>query len=275
MNSPSEPVLAPDAAPQPPAKARRGPGRPTLSNEELLDKALDIFLEKGFERTSIDAITAAAGMAKRTVYLRYGDKTTLFKAALERAIEEWIVPIETLRAAETDDLEETLLRIGQILVRNLMSPAGLRLLRITNAEAGRMPEIGVYTYKHGTGRTLAYLADLFRRRLVHVEGELADADAAAVAFLNLVVAGPPTMTVWGLQLDEAAVDRHTRYAVDLFLHGLLPRAPEAAGAEVAGGEAGARPPEQKSLADENRRLKKLLVETMLELTALKERQAQA
>src|ERR1043166_857335 len=114
--------------PQPAAaKPRRGPGRPTLSNEELLDKALDIFLEKGFERTSIDAITAAAGMAKRTVYLRYGDKTALFKAALQRAIEEWIVPVEQLRACESEDLEETLLRVGQTLVANLMRPEGLRL----------------------------------------------------------------------------------------------------------------------------------------------------
>src|ERR1700756_978146 len=104
MNRPSEPVLA-SGARKPRTGSGRGPGRPTLSNEELLDKALDIFLEKGFERTSIDAITAAAGMAKRTVYLRYSDKTALFKAALERAIEEWIVPIAVLRAAETDDLE--------------------------------------------------------------------------------------------------------------------------------------------------------------------------
>src|SRR5580704_13171607 len=112
-------------------KQRQGPGRPTLSNEELLDKAVDLFLEKGFERTTIDAITASAGMAKRTVYLRYGDKTALFKAALQRAIEDWIVPVEQLRAAESDDVEDTLLRVGQILMENLMSPAGLRLLRIT------------------------------------------------------------------------------------------------------------------------------------------------
>jgi TetR/AcrR family transcriptional regulator, mexJK operon transcriptional repressor len=122
------------------AKLRQGPGRPTLSNEELLDKALDLFLEKGFERTTIDAITASAGMAKRTVYLRYSDKTALFKAALQRAIEDWIVPVERLRAAESDDIEETLLRVGQILMENLMGPAGLRLLRITNAESARMPE---------------------------------------------------------------------------------------------------------------------------------------
>src|SRR6516165_5135647 len=115
-------VQANEAMTQP---ARR-PGRPSLSNEALLDKALDLFLEMGFERTSIDAITAAAGMAKRTVYLRYEDKTTLFKAALERAINEWIVPVARLRAAEMEDLETTLLRVGQILLSNVMSPAGLR-----------------------------------------------------------------------------------------------------------------------------------------------------
>src|SRR4029453_705548 len=99
---PSAATLSADADRQ---QERRRPGRPTLSNEQLLDRALDLFLEQGFERTSIDAITAAAGMAKRTVYARYGDKLSLFRAALHRAIEEWIVPVERLRAAETEDLE--------------------------------------------------------------------------------------------------------------------------------------------------------------------------
>jgi TetR/AcrR family transcriptional repressor of mexJK operon len=116
---------------------KRRPGRPTLSNEELLDAALDLFLENGFERTGIEAIAVAAGMAKRTVYARYADKTTLFKAALTRAIEEWIVPVDALRAVEGDDVEDTLLRIGQILVRNVLRPDGQRLLRLTNAVAGR------------------------------------------------------------------------------------------------------------------------------------------
>jgi TetR/AcrR family transcriptional regulator, mexJK operon transcriptional repressor len=266
------------------AKTRdaRGPGRPTLSNEELLDKALDIFLEKGFERTTIDAITASAGMAKRTVYLRYGDKTALFKAALEQAIDAWIVPIERLRAVESDDLEETLLKVGQMLVANLMRPAGLRLLRITNAESGRMPEIGAYTYQHGTGPTLAYLVDLFRRR-VRVGAEFTDAQEAAFSFLNLVVSGPPTMKAWGVALDEAAVDRHTRYSVRLFLHGLLPR--ETAGESLQsndgavgswetqpGGTGLLQSQSVKSLETENRRLKKLLLESMLEVAALRERQ---
>lgn len=206
--------------------ARRGPGRPTAKQArqrelELLDVALDLFYERGFEGTTIDAITAACNMAKRTVYARYEDKATLFKAALQRAIEQWIVPVERLRAAEDDDLEASLLRIGKILVDNIVSPAGQRLMRITNAESSRMPEIGVYTLQYGTEQTLDFLADLFRRRVRPEEsGETYAADAGH-AFLHLVVGGPASMRAWGVTLDDAEIERQTNYCVRLFLHGLL------------------------------------------------------
>jgi TetR/AcrR family transcriptional regulator, mexJK operon transcriptional repressor len=219
---------------------RKRPGRPSLSNEALLDVALDLFLTQGFERTSIEAICASAGMAKRTVYARYGDKKTLFKAALQRAIKDWIVPVERLHAAECDDLEQCLLAVGQIIVANIMSPAGLRLMRLTNAESGRMPEIGAYNVQSGTQPTIAYLADLLRRR-VGKGGELAGADVAGEVFLNLVT-GPALTAAWGVVVDPAAVDRHTRYSVRLFLHGLL-----------AGGGAG-----EGAVSEENRRLKETL-----------------
>jgi AcrR family transcriptional regulator len=273
-------------------KARRGPGRQTPGqteqrNMELLDKALDLFLERGFERTTIDAISASVGMAKRTVYLRYGNKTGLFKAALQRAIEEWIVPVDRLRAAETDHAEETLLRIGQILVANIMSPAGLRLMRITNAESGRMPEIGAFTHEQGTAPTAAYLTDLIRRRIGPDGIEIPDPAEAAMAFLYLVVGGPASMTAWGIVLDEKAIDRHTRYCVQLFLHGLLHLKREIPGVhEQAMRRRGVRKQaaylqrvdvaaqdahKMRGLEEENRRLKLLLAESMLEVATLKDR----
>jgi len=273
-------------------KARRGPGRTTpgetrLRNLELLDKALDLFLEKGFERTTIDGITASVGMAKRTVYLRYGNKTRLFKASLQRAIEAWIVPVDRLRAAETADVEETLLSIGQLLVANIMSPAGLRLMRITNAESGRMPEIGAFSYRQGTGPTLAYLTDLLRRQVRPNGAEVPNPEEAAMAFLYLVVGGPASMSAWGIALDAAAIDRHTRYSVRLFLHGLLHLDQGVAGANGAvarrrGGRKRPAPLQRiepaapdsqklKAIEEENRRLKVLLAESMLELAAFRER----
>ena len=271
-------------------RARRGPGRQTPGatrqrNLELLDKALDLFLEKGFERTTIEAIAASVGMAKRTVYLRYGTKTGLFKASLERAIESWIVPVERLRAAETNDAEETLLKIGQILVANIMSSAGLRLMRITNAESGRMPEIGAFAHNKGTEPTVAYLADLIRRRIRPDGIEVSDPEEAAMAFLYLVVGGPASMTAWGLVLDDAQIDRHTRYCVRLFLHGLLHPDQTFAGANSAARQRAIRKQtavpqaeltareahKLRVLEDENRRLKVLLAESILEVATMKDR----
>jgi TetR/AcrR family transcriptional repressor of mexJK operon len=206
----------------------RSPGRPTRDqaeqrNRELLDKALDLFLELGFERTTIEAITASVGMAKRTVYALYGDKLTLFKAALDRAIGDWIVPVDRLREAESADLSETLQQVGGILVANILTPAGLRLMRITNAESIRMPEIAEYTLREGTEPTIRFLTDLFRRRLTDPRPDAEEASDAANAFLHLVVGGPASTMAWGVQMDEAEIERMTRYSVNLFLNGLLNR----------------------------------------------------
>ncbi|ORA10369.1 TetR family transcriptional regulator [Mycobacterium arosiense ATCC BAA-1401 = DSM 45069] len=237
----------------------RRPRRPSLSNEEFLDKALDLFLERGFERTSIDAITAAAGIAKRTVYARYGDKKTLFKAALQRAIEEWIVPVERLRQAECATLEESLLAIAYILVENMLSPKGLRLLRLTNAESGHMPEIGVFTVRQGEDPTITYLADLFRRHLSNDATGFPEARDAAQAFLDLVVGGPANEAAWGVVSEQTAINQRTRYGVRLLLHGLLGSSTTSAAVSDA------------RLADENLRLKKLLAESLIELDQARER----
>lgn len=238
---------------QPPTNPKRGPGRPTLSNEELLTTALDLFLENGFERTSIEAIATAAGMAKRTVYARYSDKTTLFKAALTRAIEEWIVPVAVLQEAESDDLEATLLRVGQILVANVLRPGGQRLLRLTNTVSAQMPEIAAFNVQKGTESTLSYLADLFRRRLgLEVAATSGPADAAE-AFIDLVVGGPANLAARGVVLDDAAVDKHTRYCVGLFLHGAMPKDRRS-----------------NAVEEENRRLKKSVNDALVQIDRARE-----
>ena len=207
-------------------RRHRSPGRPTrrqaeARNNELLDTALDLFLEHGFERTTIEAITAAVGMAKRTVYALYGDKETLFRTALKRAISTWLVPPEALHAAEREDFAECLNAIGHLLVTNILTPEGLRLLRITNAVSGRMPEIGEYTLREGTAPTLAYLSDLFHRRLPQRFADKAEADDLAYAFLHLVAGGPANVMAWGVQLSTEEIERQTRNNVRLFLHGVL------------------------------------------------------
>lgn len=207
---------------QKPEEDRRKPGRPTLSNDELLDTAIELFLDDGYERIGITEVAAAAGMAKRTIYARYEDKNALFKAALTRTIEKWIVPAETLRSAECESLEQTLLEVARLLLANILSPQGLRLLRLTNAVSASMPEIAAYNTRVGTEPTLAYLAGLFQRRLLPKDAPEPEAAEAALAFLHLVVGGPASTAAWGVSMDAQETERHIRYCVRLFLHGALP-----------------------------------------------------
>jgi TetR/AcrR family transcriptional repressor of mexJK operon len=208
---------------KPPRKPGRGPGRPTaeiiaLRNEELLDKALDFFLENGFEATTIDAICNAVGMSRRTIYSRYGDKETLFRAALQRVIEQWVVPIETMRAQETADLEETLRAIARLWVGNVRKPSGMRLVRIANTEVFRRPEIAEYLWDRTAQPTIGYLTDLFERRLRPEAASTPDAADAAAAFLILVVEGSIQLAVWGRMPDEE-FERQIAYRTRLFLKG--------------------------------------------------------
>ena len=204
------------------ADFRTRPGRPSRGqiearNRELLDTALDLFLERGFEGTTIEAIIDAVGMARRTIYTRYGDKITLFKAALQRAIDDWVVPAEQLHAAESDDLEETLIRIARMMVANVKSPSGIRLARIANAEVFRMPDIGAYLWERTAEVALTYLVELFRRRLYPSAGGTLAEDAAG-AFLMLVVEGAFQMVTWS-RLSDEEFDRQIVYRTRLFLNG--------------------------------------------------------
>ena len=235
------------------ASVPRKVGRPTLSDEELLDIALDLFLERGFEGTSLEAIASTAGMAKRTIYARYADKEALFRAALSRAIEEWIVPVAELEALEAADFPASLRAIGRRLVSNILNPAGLRLYRLTNSIAGRMPDLAIHNVEQGTKPTVAYLASLFARRVDFATARPFDPEQAAMAFLNLVVGGPSSMAAWGLEFDDAALDAHVESSVALFLEGLLPRT-------VDGAE----------LVEENARLRRLLTDALLEKQQLRD-----
>ena len=200
--------------------------RPSLNGDEFLERTLELFLDEGYEGTSIDRITSEIGIAKRSVYLRFGNKKSLL-AALKKAIDDWIIPIDTLRGAETGDLEQTLLAVGRLLVENVPPPAGIRLLQLTNQGCRKMPEIASFSVHYGTDPTLDYLEELFSRHHRQPDGSR----DAAEAYLHLVVGGPANAVSSGLVIDKSAIDARIAFSVGIFLHGLVPPANPVAKAE--------------------------------------------
>ncbi|WP_045835299.1 TetR/AcrR family transcriptional regulator [Hyphomicrobium sp. 99] len=64
-------------------------GRPReFDKEEVLDKALHVFWERGYEGTSLSDLTEAMGINRPSLYAAFGNKEELFKLALDRYVEK-------------------------------------------------------------------------------------------------------------------------------------------------------------------------------------------
>jgi AcrR family transcriptional regulator len=75
----------------------------------VLDAAFELFLEHGYDGTSMDAIARAIGVSKPVVYACYSSKDELFKALLQREEERVLGEIAAaLPAAADGDLEAAL-----------------------------------------------------------------------------------------------------------------------------------------------------------------------
>src|SRR5512135_2921410 len=60
---------------------------PAATKERILDTAETLFMEQGFEGTSLRAITAAAGVNLAAVNYHFGSKEDLFQAVLTRRLD--------------------------------------------------------------------------------------------------------------------------------------------------------------------------------------------
>ena len=76
-------------------------GRPyEFDREETLSKAMDVFWEKGYKATSIQDLVDHMGIKRGSIYNTFGDKHSLFIAAVEYYGEE--ITARTIKVLESD-----------------------------------------------------------------------------------------------------------------------------------------------------------------------------
>jgi AcrR family transcriptional regulator len=210
------------------AISRPRAGRPTREqaearHEELLDRALDHFLDKGFEQATIEAIAADVGMTKRTVYARYADKASLFRAAVRRAIERYAISEERIRETDVGDLAQTLTNLAMLRIDLVSTPQGLKLQRIIQTESYRFPDIFTDTYEIGALPTIKFMARLLKRETTAGNLALDDPFGAANAFMSMVVTGPVRYILAASPLPPDELEKRVAFGVRLFLDGARPR----------------------------------------------------
>jgi AcrR family transcriptional regulator len=109
--------------------------------ERILKAARKVFLERGFEGSSVDEIAVAARAGKPTIYARVGDKRALFTAVVMRDVVDRITQFKDRVPAGGGTIEQRLGRVATSLLQWMLESERMALLRLAVAEVNRFPEL--------------------------------------------------------------------------------------------------------------------------------------
>ncbi|MFE5402289.1 TetR/AcrR family transcriptional regulator [Streptomyces sp. NPDC056580] len=113
--------------------------RDTYTPETLLSVAVQVFNERGYDGTSMEHLSRAAGISKSSIYHHVSGKEELLRRAVSRALEGLfaILEEEPARAGRSvDRLEHVVRRMVEVLISEL--PYVTLLLRVRgNTETER------------------------------------------------------------------------------------------------------------------------------------------
>jgi AcrR family transcriptional regulator len=106
-------------------------GRPRAFDiEKALERALQVFWEKGYEGTSLSDLTEAMGINRPSLYAAYGNKEALFRKALDRYVERTMAFVrDAINEPTARGVAERLLRSAADMVTHPRNPRGCLTVR--------------------------------------------------------------------------------------------------------------------------------------------------
>jgi AcrR family transcriptional regulator len=176
-----------------PRAAHLGPER---RRPLILNVALELFLERGYKGTSMEAVASAAGVTKPVVYDCFASKAELFGALLDREEQRMLTQFGAALAlgAQSGDLQATLIAGFTSMLHAVMdAPRSYRIALLGEGDSAAIIEARV---RHGRDRQIAAIAEVARTWLRgRVSEERLDAVAqfAGQTLVGIGEAGVRTM----------------------------------------------------------------------------------
>lgn len=190
--------------------------------EAILLAAADMFFERGYAATSVDAILARVGGSKRSIYAEFGNKEGLFTALVSHHARYALSALDEQDAGYGKDIEQHLLIFGRRLMDIYFSPALLGTFRAIMAEGARFPELTRSFYEQGPAHAAMRLSEVLNAAASRNEIAVDDALMAASHFIGMLRDNLHLSVVLGLRPvpSEAETEKHVVSAVQIFLRGL-------------------------------------------------------
>jgi len=175
----------------------------------ILDAATGLFLEHGYDRTSLARVAESAGVSKATLFKQFPTKAELFEATVLAAGD---APAGELVDPPTGDFRAGLTALGIAYVELLNRPRMEDLIRAVIAESQRFPELRERTFNFGTLPVFAALGRYLRAENAVGSANVDDPDVAAAQFLGMI----STVVFWPRLVhgNWSLTEEETRKVVD-------------------------------------------------------------
>jgi TetR/AcrR family transcriptional regulator, mexJK operon transcriptional repressor len=180
--------------------------RTQQTRDRIRAAAHQLFLQQGYQATSIDAILAEAGVSsKETLYRYYASKEALFVDVLNHlTMEQPGFPEKHAALPAPQDLPSlrlALLQLSREILSMMCQPGYLPLVRMIIAESPRFPQLGTLFFSTVTQRGLTIITSLLQAaRAQHI---IADIDYDTVS--RMLLGGLLSYAIVGLIYTEEQV----------------------------------------------------------------------
>lgn len=176
--------------------------------DAFLDAAETLFMEQGYDRTSLAEIVRRSGGSLATLYELFGNKQGLLHAIAIRWRDETTQGRVNQVAASDTSIVETLMGFVRRELDLWQSPRTVALLRMLVSEGLRDRDFALQTYRDLHLPFIAELSDLFASWAASGEAEIDDPEAAAHLFLSTISGDMMLNRLFGVEdaiLDETDI----------------------------------------------------------------------
>ena len=142
---------------------RRGRPRDPERSRRITEAARSHFDAHGFERASVDAIAADAGVSKMTIYSHFASKEGLFEAVIRDRTDRVMGGLAGVEALDPEQPGKALLAIGEQFLTLAREEDTLGQFRSIYGAAATQREACRAFYRQGADRLIGDLAAYLRR----------------------------------------------------------------------------------------------------------------
>ncbi len=206
--------------------AKAATDRPKLDSrteqliQRLLEAATQLFLEKGYDATSMAEISARAHASKETFYRHFPTKDDLFRAVVIRRAEIIAKDLGTVLDA-SDPPKKALTVLGERMLARMITKDTIAFHRLLGMTRDRFPEILQLYRTTGPLRIRDAVTEYLKVQIREGRLRKLNPEVAARQFFDLVAAEMiMKASVTGeANITKAAMRQRVKEAVDCFLHG--------------------------------------------------------